>query len=218
MVLVRFNANLLLCRDKGGLGQDGSCWHSPPGAEPGAGTYEELLLAFGVTLQDGIEQLSRLAGQRAQSAFNSHRVCLKSPQSVSQLTEHLPSNSANCACPIQAPASPWDCHCHCFPHQSCPPTLCSLQSLTICFLFLHSLQYSLCSLHTCQEQGKVRTTQPGATLRSLCKPKAGKCLVPRTSYIWAMARGVSGSRSDPKPLQGHELCLVTAQERDRSNC
>lgn len=64
VVLICFDANLLLCRDKGGSGQVGSCWHSPPRAEPGTGTYKELLLAFGVPLQDGVEQLGRLAGQR----------------------------------------------------------------------------------------------------------------------------------------------------------
>lgn len=64
VVLICFDANLLLCRDKGGSGQDGSCWHSPPGAEPGTGTYKELFLAFGVPLQDGVEQLGCLAGQR----------------------------------------------------------------------------------------------------------------------------------------------------------
>lgn len=37
--------------------------HHCPGAELGLGTYEELLLAFGVPLQDGLQQLSRLVRQ-----------------------------------------------------------------------------------------------------------------------------------------------------------
>lgn len=74
MVLVRLYPDLLLHRHRASQhnGRPGAAMQVEPppppppwdcGAEPSLGTYEELLLAFGVPFQDGLQQLGRLARQ-----------------------------------------------------------------------------------------------------------------------------------------------------------